>query len=217
MKLIVDHVSKTIKGIDILTDISMVLTSGHIVGFRGVNGSGKTMLMRLISGLIRPTNGTVSIDGKVLSKDISFPPSIGTLIENPAFLDGYSGFENLRILASIHNRITSENIKATISAVGLDPESHKAYRKYSLGMKQRLGIAAAVMEHPELILLDEPTNALDVDGVAMVKEIIQKEKDRGALTILCCHDSEVLNALADEVYHIQEGKLASHHIKEETA
>mgnify|MGYP003364742012 FL=1 len=175
------------------------------------------MLMRLISGLIRPTNGTVSIDGKVLSKDISFPPSIGTLIENPAFLDGYSGFENLRILASIHNRITSENIKATISAVGLDPESHKAYRKYSLGMKQRLGIAAAVMEHPELILLDEPTNALDVDGVAMVKEIIQKEKDRGALIILCCHDSEVLNALADEVYHIQEGKLASHHIKEETA
>ena len=217
MKLIVDHVSKTIKVIDILTDISMVLTSGHIVGFRGVNGSGKTMLMRLISGLIRPTNGTVSIDGKVLSKDISFPPSIGTLIENPAFLDGYSGFENLRILASIHNRITSENIKATISAVGLDPESHKAYRKYSLGMKQRLGIAAAVMEHPELILLDEPTNALDVDGVAMVKEIIQKEKDRGALIILCCHDSEVLNALADEVYHIQEGKLASHHIKEETA
>lgn len=217
MKLIVDHVSKTIKGIDILTDISMVLTSGHIVGFRGVNGSGKTMLMRLISGLIRPTNGTVSIDGKVLSKDISFPPSIGTLIENPAFLDGYSGFENLRILASIHNRITSENIKATISAVGLDPESHKAYRKYSLGMKQRLGIAAAVMEHPELILLDEPTNALDVDGVAMVKEIIQKEKDRGALIILCRHDSEVLNALADEVYHIQEGKLASHHIKEETA
>lgn len=217
MKIIVDHVSKTIKGIDILTDISMVLTSGHIVGFQGVNGSGKTMLMRLISGLIRPTNGTVSIDGKILGKDISFPPSIGTLIENPAFLDGYSGFENLRILASIHNRITSENIKATISAVGLDPESHKAYRKYSLGMKQRLGIAAAVMEHPELILLDEPTNALDVDGVAMVKEIIQKEKDRGALIILCCHDSEVLNALADEVYHIQEGKLASHHIKEETA
>ena len=98
-----------------------------------------------------------------------------------------------------------------------NPESRKAYRKYSLGMKQRLGIAAAVMEHPELILLDEPTNALDVDGVSMVKEIIQKEKDRGALIILCCHDSEVLNALADEVYHIQEGKLASHRIKEETA
>ena len=217
MKIIVDHVSKTIKGIDILTDISMVLTYGQILGNRGVKGSGKTKLMRLISGMIRPTNGTVSIDGKVLGKDISFPPSIGTLIENPAFLDGYSGFENLRILASIHNRITSEDIKATISSVGLDPESRKAYRKYSLGMKQRLGIAAAVMEHPELILLDEPTNALDVDGVAMVKEIIQKEKDRGALIILCCHDSEVLNALADEVYHIQEGKLASHHIKEKTA
>ena len=213
----VDHnqlIMETLKKVAYRHNLQCLL---HEKPFEGVNGSGKTMLMRLISGLIRPTNGTVSIDGKVLGKDISFPPSIGTLIENPAFLDGYSGFENLRILASIHNRITSEDIKATISAVGLDPKSRKAYRKYSLGMKQRLGIAAAVMEHPELILLDEPTNALDVDGVAMVKKIIQKEKDRGALIILCCHDPEVLNALADEIYHIQEGKLASHHIKEETA
>lgn len=205
-----NDISKNIKGTDVLVDISMTLTSGRIIGFRGVNGSGKTMLMRMIAGLIRPTQGTVSIDGKVLGKDLSFPPSVGILIENPAFLDNYSGFENLRVLSSIRKRVDEKEIKATIRAVGLDPENKKVYKKYSLGMKQRLGIAAAIMEHPDLILLDEPTNALDVDGVAMVQEVVQKEKERGALIILCCHDTEVLNAMADEIYHIQEGKLTSH-------
>ena len=205
-----NNISKNIKGTDVLVDISMTLTSGHIIGFRGVNGSGKTMLMRLIAGLIRPTQGTVSIDGKVLGKGISFPPSVGVLIENPAFLDNYSGFENLQVLSSIRKRVGEEEIKATIRAVGLDPEHKKVYKKYSLGMKQLLGIAAAIMEHPDLILLDEPTNALDVDGVAMVQKVVQKEKERGALIILCCHDTEVLNAMADEIYHIQEGKLTSH-------
>ena len=215
MKIELTHVSKTIKGAEVLSDISMILTAGHIIGFRGVNGSGKTMLMRMISGLIRPSKGSVTIDGKSLGKDVSFPPSIGILIENPAFLDGYSGFENLRILASIQNRITDDDIKSTIAEVGLDPENKKAYKKYSLGMKQRLGIAAAVMEHPDLILLDEPTNALDVDGVQMVQEVIEKEKGRGALIILSCHDTEVLNTLADESYHIQEGKITSHTVKGE--
>lgn len=210
MTIKLNNISKNIKGADVLIDISMTLTSGRIIGFRGVNGSGKTMLMRMIAGLIRPTQGTVFIDGKVLGKDLSFPPSVGVLIENPAFLDNYSGFENLRVLSSIRKRVGEEEIKATIRAVGLDPENKKVYKKYSLGMKQRLGIAAAIMEHPDLILLDEPTNALDVDGVAMVQEVVQKEKERGALIILCCHDTEVLNAMADEIYHIQEGKLTSH-------
>lgn len=214
MKIALDHVTKTIKGVDVLMDISMTLESGKIVGFRGVNGSGKTMLMRMISGLIRPTKGTVTIDGKVLGKDLSFPPSIGTLIENPAFLDGYSGFDNLKILASIRNRVSDDDIRETILRVGLDPENKKAFKKYSLGMKQRLGIAAAVLEHPELILLDEPTNALDVDGVEMVQNVIQQEKERGALILLSCHDPQVLNFLADEIYHIQEGRLTSHTDKE---
>lgn len=217
MKIVLDHVAKTIKGVDVLMDISMTLESGKIVGFRGVNGSGKTMLMRMISGLIRPTKGTVTIDGKVLGKDLSFPPSIGTLIENPAFLDGYSGFENLKVLASIRNRVSDSDIRETIIRVGLDPENKKAFRKYSLGMKQRLGIAAAVLEHPELILLDEPTNALDVDGVEMVQNVIQQEKERGALILLSCHDPQVLNSLADEIYHIQEGRLTSHTDKEGTS
>ncbi len=214
MKIALDHVTKTIKGVDVLKDISMTLESGKIVGFRGVNGSGKTMLMRMISGLIRPTKGTVIIDGKVLGKDLSFPPSIGTLIENPAFLDGYSGFENLKVLASIRNRVSDSDIRKTIIRVGLDPENKKAFKKYSLGMKQRLGIAAAVLEHPELILLDEPTNALDVDGVELVQNVIQQEKERGALILLSCHDPQVLNFLADEIYHIQEGRLTSHTDKE---
>ena len=146
MKILLDHVAKTMKGVDVLTDISMTLDSGKIFGFRGVNGSGKTMLMRVISGLVRPTKGTVTIDGKVLGKDLSFPPSVGALIENPAFLDGCSGFENLKILASIRNRVSSDEIRETITRVGLDPENKKAFKKYSLGMKQRLGIAAAVLE-----------------------------------------------------------------------
>lgn len=129
MKIVLDHVTKTIKGVDVLMDISMTLESGKIVGFRGVNGSGKTMLMRMISGLIRPTKGTVTIDGKVLGKDLSFPPSIGTLIENPAFLDGYSGFENLKVLASIRNRVSDSDIRETIIRVGLDSENKKAFKK----------------------------------------------------------------------------------------
>ena len=217
MKIVLDHVTKTIKGVDVLMDISMTLESGKIVGFRGVNGSGKTMLMRMISGLIRPTKGTVTIDGKVLGKDLSFPPSIGTLIENPAFLDGYSGFENLKVLASIRNRVSDSDIRETIIRVGLDSENKKAFKKYSLGMKQRLGIAAAILEHPDLILLDEPTNALDVDGVEMVQNVIQQEKERGALILLSCHDPQVLNSLADEIYHIQDGRLISHRDKEGTS
>ena len=214
MKILLDHVAKTMKGVDVLTDISMILNSGKIFGFRGMNGSGKTMLMRVISGLVRPTKGTVTIDGKVLGKDLSFPPSVGALIENPAFLGGCSGFENLKILASIRNRVSSDEIRETITRVGLDPENKKAFKKYSLGMKQRLGIAAAVLERPDLILLDEPTNALDEDGAAMVQRVIQEERERGALIILSCHDPRVLSSLADEIYHIQEGRLVSHTNKE---
>ena len=168
----------------------------------------------MISELVRPTKGTVTIDGKVLGKDLSFPPSVGALIENPAFLDGCSGFENLKILASIRNRVSSDEIRETITRVGLDPENKKAFKKYSLGMKQRLGIAAAVLERPDLILLDESTNALDEDGAAMVQRVIQEERERGALIILSCHDPRVLSSLADEIYHIQEGRLVSHTNKE---
>lgn len=204
----VEGVYKKLKGVTVINDISMELTSGRVIGFRGVNGSGKTMLMRLIAGLILPTKGTISIDGKLLGKEITFPRSIGILLENPAFLASYSGFDNLKMLASIRGQIDNEQINQTLRAVGLDQESsRKKYKKYSLGMKQRLGIAGAIMEQPDIVILDEPTNSLDTDGVEQVKHIVRKEKERGALVILACHDTDILGELADDIYYLENGSL----------
>lgn len=204
----IDHVTKTIRGATVIDNISMNLTSGTIIGFRGINGSGKTMLMRLIAGLILPTSGTIQIDGKTLGKDITFPPSIGILLENPAFLDSYSGMKNLQMLASIRNEITDEQISHVLTQVGLSPESwQKKYKKYSLGMKQRLGIAGAIMEKPDIVILDEPTNSLDTSGVELVKQIVSQEKQRGALVILACHDTDILDELADEIHYLENGRL----------
>ena len=201
-------VSKIIKGADILSDVNAEFASGTVTGLHGVNGSGKTMILRLLAGLIKPTKGQVLIDGKELWKELSFPESMGALIENTAFLDYYSGLENLKVLASIRNRITEAEIKDAIHTVGLDPNSKKKYRKYSLGMKQRLGIACAVMEKPQVILLDEPTNALDTDGIQMVKRVVLREKERGAVIVMACHDAEVLRELSDVIYHINEGRIS---------
>lgn len=204
------HVTKRIHKNTVIDDVSVTFTSGTIVGLKGINGAGKTMLMRLIAGLIEPTEGEILINGKRLGKDISFPESIGLLLENPSFLDPYTGFENLRMLASIKHVISNDQIKQVIEEVGLDPNGPKKYRKYSLGMKQRLGIAAAIMEVPDIIILDEPTNSLDSDGVNIVKDIVTKERDRGALVILACHDYVVLRFLADEIYVIEKGQITEH-------
>ena len=198
---------KDIKGKRIIDHVNLHLESGKITGLKGVNGSGKTMLMRLVCGLITPTSGSIVINGKRLGKDITFPESVGILIENPAFLDAYSGFENLKLLASIKHRVGPEEIRQTIARVGLDPDDKKKYRKYSLGMKQRLGIAAAVMEEPDIIILDEPTNALDSDGVAMLKEILHDQRERGALVLISCHDLPTLQELSDEIYLMESGAL----------
>jgi ABC-2 type transport system ATP-binding protein len=204
----IEGVYKKLKGVTVINNISMTLTSGHVTGFRGVNGSGKTMLMRLIAGLILPTKGTIKINGKVLGKEITFPESIGILLENPAFLDSYSGFDNLKILASIRNKIDDSQINQTLEAVGLDHDSsQKKYKKYSLGMKQRLGIAGAIMEQPDIVILDEPTNSLDTDGVERVKQIVRHEKERGANVIITCHDTDILNELADEIYYLENGAM----------
>lgn len=188
----------------------MELQSGTVYGFKGINWSGKTMLMRLICGLIRPTQGEVSINGKVLGKDLSFPESVGVFLENPAFLGSYSGFQNLKLLASIKSVADDEAIRSALSRVGLRPDDHKKYRKYSLGMKQRLGIAAAIMENPDIVILDEPTNSLDADGVNLVKSVIKDEKKRGALVIISCHDAELLQDLSDETFLLEQGRLVGH-------
>lgn len=198
---------KTIKKVTILDHINYRFEQGKIYGLKGKNGCGKTMLMRAISGLIKGTSGTIDINGEILGKEISFPRSVGVLIENPAFLGNETGFWNLKILAHIQSKITDEEIRQAIVDVGLDPDDKRKYRKYSLGMKQRLGIAAAIMEKPEIIILDEPINALDEEGVVQVREILNKEKERGAVIIIACHDKEELQSLSDEIIEIQSGKI----------
>lgn len=215
MNIKISHVSKTIKNNPVIKDISMELQSRAVYGFKGINGSGKTMLMRLISGLIRPSQGEISMNGKILGKDISFPNSIGVFLENPAFLDAYSGFNNLKLLASIKSVASDEDIRNTLLRVGLDPDSNKKYKKYSLGMKQRLGIAAAIMEKPEIVILDEPTNSLDEDGVDLVKHIVRNEKERGALVVVSCHDEEILKGMSDEVFLLEQGRLIGHITEED--
>ena len=209
-KIEVSNVVKTIRNNTVIDDITVSFDSGKIYGLKGINGSGKTMLMRLICGLIRPTKGSILINGKMLWRDITFPESIGILLENPAFLDFYSGRENLHMLAAIKKTTDDRRIRQVLDMVGLNPEDKKKYKKYSLGMKQRLGIAAAIMESPDIVLLDEPTNALDSDGIERFKKILEKERERGALIILTCHDYETLRDLCDEIYMIEGGKLAGH-------
>lgn len=206
MKIKTENLTKTFKGSKVLDNISYSFDSGKIYGLSGRNGSGKTMLMRAICGLIRPTDGFVEFDGKRLWRDISFPPNIGVLIENPSFISRYSGFKNLKILASIQNKISDEQIRTAIQKVGLDPFDKKPYRKYSLGMKQRLGIACAIMEDPDIVLLDEPTNALDENGVKLIKEILMSMREN-RIIIISCHDKEDLEFLSDEIIMISNGKL----------
>lgn len=199
--------TKKIGRATVLDNINLCLNDGSIVGLQGINGSGKTMLIRSIAGLIKPTKGSVSIDGKMLWKDLAFPPSVGALIENPAFLNSYSGFDNLKMLASLKHEISDREIRGTISTVGLDPHDKRKYKKYSLGMKQRLGIAAAIMEHPNIVLLDEPTNALDEQGVETLKQIILNQKKRGATVVVASHDRMFLESIADVIHCFEAGKL----------
>lgn len=208
-KIVIKGLNKKIKGSPVLTDINLEFNGGKVYGLKGKNGSGKTMLMRAVSGLITADSGEVTINGEVLGKQISFPRSIGVLIENPAFISNYTGFKNLSVLASIQKRIGVDRIRQTLEEVGLDPDDKRTYRKYSLGMKQRLGIAAAVMEYPDIIILDEPVNALDESGAMLVRKILRKAKERGAIIILACHDREELEFLSDVIYEISDGRIVS--------
>lgn len=197
--------TKIIRKAVILKNVTLRLESGKVYGLQGPNGGGKTMLMRLIAGLIRPTQGQVIVDGKQLGKNMDFPPSMGLMIENPAFLPGYTGLENLRLLAQLQRRACEEQLRQTLTDVGLSPDDRRKFRKYSLGMKQRLGIAAAIMERPNLILLDEPTNALDEKGVEQICQLISRERQRGALIVMACHDAAVLEGICDEIFTVSEG------------
>lgn len=203
----IEDMSKSIKQKMVLEDISLTMIDGKTYGLKGINGSGKTMLMRVISGLIYPTKGRVLINGEELGKDLSFPKHMGLLLENPSFLDSYTGYDNLKMLASLNGFVRDDEIINSLNRVGLQPDDKRKYRKYSLGMKQRLGIAAAIMERPEILILDEPLNALDTNGVQLFSKIITEEKSRGALIILACHEEEKLKEYADVIIVMENGKI----------
>ena len=196
---------KSIKSRPILNNVSYNFEYGKIYGIYGHNGSGKTMLLRAIAGLLVPDSGSVVIDGKVLHKDMSFPPSIGIVIENMNLLPQYNAFDNLKILGKIKKTATDEDIKTALERVGL--KSDLKVKKFSLGMKQRLNIAQAVFEKQKIILLDEPTNALDNNGVQLIYKLLKEEKERGALVVITTHHKEDLEEVCDVVLKMTEGEL----------
>ena len=172
MEIKIDNYSKKFRSDYVLRNITYTFTGGRIYGLYGKNGSGKTMLMRAISGLIFPSEGCVKINGEELRKERDFPESLGLLLENPYFLTQYTGYQNLKLLASIKNKIGDEDIVHALERVGLEAADKRKVRKYSLGMKQRLGIAAAIMEEPDILLLDEPFNAIDEGGLQLIRDIL---------------------------------------------
>lgn len=209
MNIKITELSKKIRQNLVLDHINMELHGGKIYGIQGKNGCGKTMLMRCIAGLILPTSGTIEINGKVLHKDISVPESMGILIENPALLPEYSGFHNLKMLAKLQGGITDDEIKQVLKRVGLEAAGRKKFAKYSLGMKQRLGVAAAIMGEPEVILLDEPINAIDGEGVEEITKVILNLKAQERIIIVACHDKEEMELLADEVILMRDGRVVN--------
>lgn len=200
-------VVKKFKQDTILDHVNLELYDNRIYGFVGRNGSGKSILFKLISGYMRPDSGTITVEGKKLGKNCDFPESLGVLIESPGFLWYESGLSNLRFLAKIQKNITDEEVKEAIHMVGLDPNSKKHVGKYSLGMKQRLGIAQAVMEQPNILILDEPMNGLDDAGVDLIRTLLLNYKKEGRVILFASHNKEDIDLLCDEVYHMNGGNV----------
>ena len=180
---------------------------GTIVGLVGRNGSGKTMLLKSICGIVPPTSGQILVRGKEIGKDIDVPDNIGVIIETPGFLLNYTGFQNLKYLSMIRNKITKNQILEALKIVGLDQQRNKKAGKYSLGMQQRLGIAQAIMEHPDILLLDEPMNGLDNQGVEEIRTLLLKLKEEGTTILLASHSREDISILCDEVFELDHGSI----------
>lgn len=201
------NVTKRIKENTVLDNVSYTFKSGFVYGLYGQNGSGKTMLLRAISGLINLDSGSIFIDGEKLHDKIEFPPETGIVIENMELLPECSAKRNLQMLAKIKNIADEKDIIFSLERVGLDPDSDKKVKKFSLGMKQRLNIAQAIFENQKIILFDEPTNALDEDAVQLIYKIIREEKSRGATIIVATHHKEDLKEVCDVILKIAEGKI----------
>lgn len=205
----IENLTKIFGTQTVILDVSGIFYPGKIYGFVGRNGSGKTVLMKMILGFIKPTSGTIKVNGK----EIDIPDDIGAIIETPGFLPEYSAFQNLKLMAMIRGKITSKRIRETIKLVGLDPDSKKHVGKYSLGMRQRLGIAQAIMEDPQILLLDEPLNGLDNEGVEEMRNVLLKQKDQGKLIIIASHSKEDIDILCDEIFRFDHGKIIGHEVR----
>ncbi len=205
--IVIKKASKKIRDTYIYKDIDVVCESGSIVGLIGKNGAGKTMLLKSICGLTPYDEGEISVMGKKIGSDVEIPDSIGVIIEVPGFLPNLSGYKNLKYLADIKGKLNKEQIYEAIRQVGLDPEDKKRVGKYSLGMRQRLGIAQALMEDPDILLLDEPMNGLDNKGVSDVKEILRGLREKGKTIILASHHMEDIDELCDKVYVMDGGEI----------
>lgn len=204
----------TVKNVDlilgktqILKNINVSFEKGKIHGLIGRNGSGKTMLMKCICGFIKPTNGEIVVDDKRIGIDVDFPDDIGIIIETPGFIPYYSGYKNLKLLAGLNNKIDKKEIRKSMERVGLDPDLKRHVKKYSLGMRQRLGIAQAIMENPKILILDEPFNGLDKDGVKEMREYFLEYKSQGKTILLCSHSAEDISVLCDTVHEMDKGEL----------
>ena len=203
----VQNVGLIIKKTHILQGVSVSFEKGRIHGLIGRNGSGKTMLMKCICGFVKPTTGKITVNGKVVGKDCDFPENTGIIIETPGFIPYYSGYKNLKLLADLHGEITKEDIRKTMEQVGLDPNLKRHIRKYSLGMRQRLGLAQAIMENPDLLILDEPMNGLDKDGVSDMRKYLLSLKEQGKTILIASHSAEDIDVLCDTVYEMDKGRL----------
>ena len=207
MTLTAQHVCKTIRRTPILQDVNLTLEGGTIYGFVGRNGSGKTMLFRALSGLMKLSGCTVSLGGQVLHRDFAVLPSLGIVLEHVGMYPNLTGVENLRYLAGLTGRAGASDIRTALERVGLDPDDKRTYRKYSLGMKQRLAIAQAIMEKPDVLMLDEPTNGLDDDGVRKIRDLILAEKAQGTIVLLASHNQEDIRILSDHLFRMEQGRL----------
>ena len=203
----VENVSKDFAQERVLRSVTREFESGLIHGIVGNNGSGKTVLMKCICGFLVPTEGKITVNGQIVGKDVDFPGNMGLIIETPGFLPNVSGVKNLEILASLNKKIGLSEIAEAIRTVGLDPKLNKPVGKYSLGMRQRLGIAQAIMEDPKLLILDEPLNGLDKHGVAEMRTLIKRLKAKGKTILLASHNQADIDELCDTVCEMDAGVM----------
>ena len=205
--IIIENLTKKFKETEVLSNINITFEKGKIHGLIGRNGSGKTMLMKCICGLVPVTSGTISINGKIVGKDIEIPENIGVIIENPGFIPSYSAYQNLFFLSKITSKIGKSEIRNSIQSVGLDPDNKKHVGKYSLGMRQRLGLAQAIMENPDILILDEPMTGLDKEGVADMRKYLLNLKEQGKTILLASHSAEDIEILCNTVCEMDKGRL----------